>query len=444
MKRERYIEDYEDFEPEMRTWPFVLLSFLLPLVPLLLTVLLGEGFSILLVLEYLIVLIPLFCTALCIRDGERAWTLIVSAALCFAFVLLEWVLEKKGGKSGYPLSVPFMLALTPGVLPLAAYTFFSKRKRSNWIGWALVVFLFSLASVFVTWNETSLVMWTVYPGAMVLLALMLFFVTRRTESTPWYITLPLVLLVLSSFTLYPGFCDVLIKGTLDEKVDSILHCFMYSFTFWYTLSFLFVFSGLAGKSSYRKTLVDDGEEDDAVAGNYDDMTPSAPAPAAMDSSSRQSNYTNPPEYSRFDSSSPRREETREEKKEEAVVRSDSMREPQARDDKWYDFIEGGVKSDDRDSRRDTRYDDRRRDERDYPERRYDERDRDYYDDRDRRDRYEDRERYYRDDRDRRDRYEDRERYYRDDRRYEERERDYRRDRRYDDDYYRYDDRDRRN
>lgn len=440
MKREKYIEDYEDFEPEMRTWPFVLLSFLLPLVPLLLTVLLGKGFSILLVPEYVIVLMPLFSTALCIRDGERSWTLIVSSALYLALVLLEWAIAKKGGKSGYALSVPFILALTPGILPLASYTFFSKRKRSNWIGWALVSFLFPLASVFVIWNETASVFWIIYPCVMALLSLMLFFVTRRTESTPWYITLPLILLVLSSFTLYPGFCDVLLTGTLTEKINCALRCFMYSFPFWYTLSFLFVFSGLAGKSSYRKALVDDGAEDTGTAGNYDDMSETVIVPPVSDSVSRQSCYTDPPEYSRFDSSSPRREEVREENAEDTPVRTGSTREPQKGDDKWYDFIEGGVKSDDRP----TRHDERRRDDRDYPERRYDERDRDYYrSDRERRDRYDDRDRYYRDDRERRECYDDRDRYYRDDRRYDDRDRDYRRERRYDDDYYRYDDRDRR-
>ena len=444
MKRERYIEDYEDFEPEMRTWPFVLLSFLLPLVPLLLTIFLGEGFSLLLVLEYVIVLMPLFCTALCIRDGERSWTFIVSSALYLAYVLLEWAVAKKGGKSGYPLSIPFILALTPGTLPLAAYTFFSKRKRSNWIGWALVAFLFSLASAFVTWNESASTLWIIYPCVMVLLSLMLFFVTRRTESTPWYVKVPLILLVLSSFTLYPGFCDVILTGTLNDKINSALRCFMYSFPFWYTLSFLFVFSGLAGKSSYRKALVDDGAEDTGTAGNYDDMSETVVVPPVSDSVPRQSSYTNPPEYSRFDSSSPRREEVREEKTEDTPSRAASTREPQKGDDKWYDFIEGGVRSDDRDTRRDTGSDERRRDGYDYPERRYDERDRDYYrDDRERRDRYDDRDRYYRDDRERRDRYDDRDRYYRDDRRYDDRDRDYRRSLRYDDDYYRYDDRDRR-
>lgn len=447
MKREKYIEDYEDFEPEMRTWPFLLLSFLIPVIPLIMNILLESGFSWLLVLEYIIVLMPLFCTALCIRDGERAWLLIVSSALYWLSVLLEWSLSKLDGRAGYPLGIPFILALTPGILPLEAYTFFSKRKRSNWIGWALVSFIFSLSSSFITWNETGNgILWIIYPSVMVFLSLMLFFVTRRTESTPWYVTIPLVLLSLSSFLLYPGFTAALISGTLDEKVHAALGCFLYSFTFWYTLSFLFVFSGLAGKSSYRKTMVDEEEENVSGTGNYDDMEERIVVPPPE----TQTNYTNPPLYSRFDSSSPRREEEREEKKqmeESSAVR----RESRGTDDRWYDFLEGGVKSDE-----DTRSrDERRITERDYPLRRDDRsyyratRDRYYRDERRERDRYDDRDRYYRDERRERDRYDDRDRYYRDERResdrYDDGECDYRREsgRCYDDDYYRYGDRDRR-
>ncbi len=448
MKRETYIEDYEDFEPEMRTWPFLLLSFLIPLIPLVLNILLGSGFTPFLVPDYVTAFLPLFCTALSIRDGERAWTLIVSSALYWAVVLIEWALTKLGGETGYPLGIPFILALTPGLLPLTSYAFFAKRRRSNWAGWAFVSSAFSLLSIFFIWRETEEIVWIIYPSLMAILSLMLFFVTRRTESTPWYITLPLVLLVLSSFTLYPPFRDSFFSGTFNEKVNVTLRCFLYSFPFWYTLSFLFVFSGLAGKSSYRKALVDDDiPSGTGNAGSYDDMAETVVVPPRQSSDIPENGYTNPPQHSRFDSSQRYRDEEKEDKKEEAG----STRQSTPRDDKWYDFIEGGVKSDDRSSRDDRRrtgYDDRERDRgyRDDRRERYDERRDDRYDDRYWRD---DRRRYY----DERNWERDRDRYYRDDRRryYDERERERDRDydgrdypaRRYDDDYPPYDDRSRR-
>ena len=277
---------------------------------------------------------------------------------------------------------------------------------------------------------------------MVLLSLMLFFVTRRTESTPWYITLPLVLLVLSSFTLYPPFKETFLSGTLNEKINTSLRCFLYSFPFWYTLSFLFVFSGLAGKSSYRKALVDDdAPSGTGNAGNYDDLADTVVVPSREQSGSPESLYTNPPRYSRFDSSQRPRDNEDGEKEDE--IKSERQSAP--RDDKWYDFIEGGVKSEERSSsveRRRTDYDERDRFSRDERRERYDERRDERYDDRYWRD---ERRRYY-DER-------DRDRYYRDERRryYDEcgrgRERDYdERDypaRRYDDDYPPYDDRPRR-
>ncbi len=448
MKRETYIEDYEDFEPEMRTWPFLLLSFLIPLIPLVLNILLGSGFTPFLVLDYVTALLPLFCTALSIKDGERAWTLIVSSALYWAAVLVEWALTKLGGKTGYPMGIPFILALTPGLLPLAAYTFFAKRRRSNWAGWAFVSFVFSLLSLFFTWRETEEIVWIIYPSLMVLLSLMLFFVTRRTESTPWYITLPLVLLVLSSFTLYPPFKETLLGGTLNEKINTSLRCFLYSFPFWYTLSFLFVFSGLAGKSSYRKALVDDDTPSGTgSAGNYDDMAETVVVPSREQSGPSGSLYTNPPRYSRFDSSQHFRDNEDGEKEEEEEIKTERQSAP--RDDKWYDFIEGGVKSEERSSsveRRRTDYNERDRFSRDERRERYDDRRDERYDDR-----------YYRDERrrycDDRDRDRDRDRCYRDERRryYDDRDRDRDRDyderdyypRRYDDDYPPYDDRPRR-
>lgn len=204
MKRETYIEDYEDFEPEMRTWPFLLLSLLLPLIPLVLNILLGSGFTPFLVLDYVTALLPLFCTALSIKDGERAWSLIVSSALYWAVVLVEWALTKLGGEAGYPMGIPFILALTPGLLPLMAYTFFAREDVQTGLD-GHSYHLRSLCSHSSLhggrrgdiMDYISLPHGPSFPDALLRY--------KKNRVDPWYITLPLVALVLSSFTLYPPF-----------------------------------------------------------------------------------------------------------------------------------------------------------------------------------------------------------------------------------------------
>lgn len=418
MSREQYIEDYEDFEPEIRTWPYILLSFLVPLIPFVLNIVLGrDGFTPVLLIGYVTAVLPLFSAALSIKDGERAWLLAVSSGIYFIYILIMWASMKMNGAMGYPLGIPFSDAVSPVLLPVTAYAFFNKRRRRNWLGWAVLGFILSAVFLFSAYREG--IARTLYPGLVLLLTLTIFPVTRRTESTPWYINIILVLLILSSLTLYPGLVETFTSGDIHSTISIMVRCLLYSFPFWYTLSFLFVFSSLAGKSSYRKTTVpDDTDESETIT-----VPPVTPATGY--------GYTNPPEYSRFTPQSrPRPDEKQYTRPEEDRPESQSQpaRQTEVKDDKWYDFLEGGVKNSSNSGSRS-----------------YDEsgRDRDYYRDRDRE---RERDRYY-DERDRdRDRgrcYDD-ERRYRDDRYYDER-RSYPeryRDDRYDDrDYYR--DRDRR-
>ena len=448
MRREKYIEDYEDFEPEQRSWPLFMLSFLVPLVPFVMNILFGgDGFTPFLLASYVLAVLPLFSAALCVKDGEKVWMLVLSGGLYFVFVLIEWALLKSRGGVLYPLSIPFALAFSPSILSFIALSFFNKRRRSNWLGWAFSAFLVSAVSVYFTY--TSLLSFTpyilLYPSLCMLLSLLLFLVTRRTESTPWYITFVLVLLLAASLTLYPGLTETLSTGTTNEKVNGLVKFFLYGFPFWYTLSFLFVFSSLAGKSSYRKVEVKEEKQEEDI----EEVV--VPHPQERVDGGIRRGYTAPPEYSRFDTSSPvRREERVEESpksrgtdgKVENTVRGDDYQG--SKDDKWYNFIEGGVKNSERGR---NNIEDDSRSSRQYPERRddryYDDHDRHYRDDR----YYDDRERRYRDDR----YYCDRERRYSDDRYYDDRDRRSRddryyddRDRRYyDDDYSRHDDSDRR-
>ena len=286
-----------------------------------------------------------------------------------------------------------------------------------------------------------------YPSLLVVLSLSIFFVTRRTDSSPWFITFILFLLVLASFTLYPGFV-----GAIESKesiISYILKVFLFSSTLWYTLSFLFVFSALAGKSSYKKSIVEEDVEEHTISPNSENDN---------QYEEREDRYTAPPEYSRFDRKDEKQEEKKVKDEPETKIPPNSKKQADTppKDDKWYEFIKGGVNEEtQREERRDSYYSSReneRRDNRDrdrddyyYRDRDYDRRNDDYrprsdryrYDDRDRdRDYYSPRRRD--DDRDYYPRrYDDRSNYDdRDNRRYsDDRDRPY-----YDDDY---DERDRR-
>ncbi len=446
MRREKYIEDYEDFEPEQRSWPLFMLSFLVPLLPFVMNILFGSnGFTPFLLADYILAVLPLFSASLCVKDGEKVWMMMVSGILYFVVVLIKWAVLKSSSGALYPLSIPFALALSPSLLSLNALAFFNKRRRSNWLGWAFLAFLASAILVYFTY--ASLSSFTpyilLYPSLCLLLSLLLFFVTRRTESTPWYITTVLVLMLVASITLYPGLIETLSTGTVNDSINVLVKFFLYGFPFWYTLSFLFVFSSLAGKSSYRKVEVKDEKNEENVE---EVVVP--PTPGRVDPNIRRG-YTAPPEYSRFDTSSPVRKDERVEEAPKSRVVDEKVENiacgdeyQGSKDDKWYNFIEGGVKTSERER---NNLEDDSRSSRQYPERRDDR----YYDDHDRRYRddryYDDRDRRYRDDR----YYDDRDRRYRDDRYYDDRDRRSRddryyddRDRRYyDDDYSRYDDRD---
>ncbi len=378
MSRGKYTEDYEDFEPEMRIWPFLLLSVMIPLIPFSMNIFLGRGFSFFLALNYVMAVLPLLSASLCMKDGERAWLFPLSSALYLLLTLVEWAVAKKTGNGGiYPLSVPFALALTPSLLPLVALSFFNKRRRSPWLGWAIVALFMSSILTFLTYSEVSdsSFLWVFYPVLMVLLSLMLFPLTRRTESTPWYFTLLLVLLILSSFTLYPSFSRTVLTGSFSQALSVCVRCFLFSFQFWYTLSFLFVFSALAGKSRYRRNSSADEDADD---GAEEIIVPSSDTKRGIDRG-----YSNPPDYSRYDRTTRQLPVGEEEKAKPVTPDPDSIRErggerpAAAADDKWFDFLEGGVRNDERVRRSDDRRDiyRERDDRRDRERRAYDERDR---------------------------------------------------------------------
>lgn len=439
MKRERISDLYEDFEPEMRIWPYWALGLLIPLVPLCLSFSLSLSFSWQTISKYVISTLPLVFTAFIMKDGEKSWLLPLSGALYASLTLLLWVDSSLEGALSYPLGIPLAFAISPSILSLAAFSFFLKRKRGKWILPFLLSFLLSSSLVALSMysgEEGIMIYRGIYPLLLTLLSLSVAFVTRRSDSTPWFVFLLLILLLLSSSLFHSGIMAVLEGEAIEGAgfVSAVLGVFFHDVEFWYTLTFLFVFAGLSGKSSYR-TVVEDIPEKEEKEETEETFRVTTERPENM-------KYTYPPSSSRFSGKS--EEIKREEPVQEDPPRpryEDEPRQSAPQDDKWYDFISGGVREERRDNRsRDTYRDDNRRRRDDYDDYYRDSRRDQYYRDDERIRRRDDG--YYRDgyrdimDDDRR--YVD-ERRYRDDRGYRDRDeyprrddRDYRRD----DDYYR--------
>ena len=439
MKRERISDLYEDFEPEMRIWPYWALGLLIPLVPLCLSFSLSLSFSWQTISKYVISTLPLVFTAFIMKDGEKSWLLPLSGALYASLTLLLWVDSSLEGALSYPLGIPLAFAISPSILSLAAFSFFLKRKRGKWIlPFLLSIILSSLLFVLSIYSGDGGIMIYrgIYPFLLVLLSLSVAFVTRRSDSTPWFVFLLLILLLLSSSLFHSGIMAVLEGEAIEGAgfVSAVLGVFVHDTEFWYTLTFLFVFAGLSGKSSYR-TVVEDIPEKEEKVETEETFRVTTERPENM-------KYTYPPSSSRFSGKS--EEIKREEPVQEDPPRpryEDEPRQSAPQDDKWYDFISGGVREERRDNRsRETYRDDNRRRRDDYDDFYRDSRRDQYYRDDERIRRRDDG--YYRDgyrdimDDDRR--YVD-ERRYRDDRGYRDRDeyprrddRDYRRD----DDYYR--------
>lgn len=450
MKKQRISDLYEDFEPETRIWPYFVLGLLIPLVPLVLTGAVGGEINWIIISKFIISSLPLIFTALVMQDGEKAWLLPISGGIYGVMQLVYWVIASLENGVNMPLGIPFTLALSPLLLSFIAYSFFQKRKRGKWLGFTLLSLIFAITFTVLCVMDDGNIMIDrgIYPLFLVILTLMIFVVTRRSDSTPWFIVLTLIALLISSSLFHSGILGMIEDGSKQNVsfFSAFLGIFVHDFEFWYTLSFFFIFAGLANKSSYRTVLEDIPSSEESVGEDIADSFNAPPSDSPQRRGftlSSDSKYTFPPEYSRYNGEDepPRKEPYEEQSIPKTPPRplyGEEYREKNNPDDKWYEFIQGGVKEEDSRDRRDDSYyrDERRprgssrdryRDDLMYPPR--------YEEDRRRRERED-----YRDSRyidyDERDRYRDKDYRYRDidddydDRRYRRPERDYR-DRDYD-------------
>lgn len=349
-----YREEYEKYEPELRIWPYVLLGFIVPLVPFGCNIILfKEGYLaeynfLYELLNYVIISSSYFITANVIRTSKGSWALSLNGCFYFVTQLVFWTFYKIKGVEPYPLHLPFLVAIVPAFIFLLSYAFFAKRSRLAAWGTSTLLSMVSALSMFAYFflsksTEIERTFYLVYISLLFALSLFTFFVTKRSEAAPWYINIVLILFVFASITVTPGFSSSLVSGH-----DAILFIFKTlgtSYLMWLMISFCFFYAGLGMKSCF-KTLNKEEDLDELVTRVNNSVMPDERP--NYDNSSRQ--YSFPPATNRFV----------DEEEEEKPVKKPSVEE---------DFL------DDRDRRRPSdNYRQRDRRERYCPE------DDDYYDD----------------------------------------------------------------
>lgn len=306
-----YREEYENYEPELKVWPFILLGFLVPMVPFICNILLyREGITtsynfLWNLFNYVLIATSYFVTANVVRTSRGSWLLAIIGGLYFVLVLCFWGYYKLKGIVGYPLGVPFVIAEIPSFLYVLSYSFFAKRSRlPAWGTSTLVSLLIGIIFCLYLFFSNQLdsandVIYFIYSSCFVLLALFTLFVTKRSEAAPWYIDIILVFLVFISIVASPGFA---INDPVDSIVIFILKTIATSYSVWIMVSLCFIYAGLGMKSCFKNLnkREDDGIEELIVK----QSTPGyAPRPSYQDESSRyqnNSNYAFPsPDIDRF-------------------------------------------------------------------------------------------------------------------------------------------------
>lgn len=418
-----YREEYENYEPELKVWPYITLGLLVPSVPFITNILfynngLVGSFNLIYSIVFCVVLATAyFVTANVIRTARGSWVYAILSSILFLLNLVLWSYYKLKGVDGYPLSRPFLVANIPAFTLLVAYSFYAKRSRlPAWGTSALLTFFYGVGTALYVYflsdvGEVQRIIYVVYASLVAVLSLFMFFVTKRSEAAPWYINIVLILLVFASIAASPGFTESL--SSPSSTVIYIFKSIAINYNLWFFISICFVFAGLGMKSCF-KTLNQDEEDLDELVTRVNSRVIEKSEEKDRDYPEDDENsfntpvrkYSYPPENDRFANFSKRREEDEYEDEPRYRERPQRERRPEYRDER-----------------------ERRRDYRDYPEDRYDEEDDyrprrsrpqreydeydeydDYYDRAPRRSR--DRDDYYRDDeyrprREREERYTDR-------------------------------------
>lgn len=298
---DRRIEDeYENYEPELNITWYVLLGLFIPLIPFAVFLIANWGHFLVKmivfnVIAYMAVAFSLISAAVITRSGSRRGLLLLSAIIWLLVVIGEWgVLRYLRSDDGYVLGIPIAYALLSALMPIYAYSFYSRRKRLA--GWLLMLGLATACVIIVTFffripsEVPELVGYTTVSmsALMILLALFILICTRRSEACPWYINIVLSLLTIGSALLGRNFIEYLKVGdiTFTSLIVNLGTSIISDYNVAFYVSYCFVFSSLGMKSCFKSLKrLDDSKYDEnaeTVKEGEDEISQEAPTYADRD------------------------------------------------------------------------------------------------------------------------------------------------------------------
>ena len=262
---------YEDYEPDLPVWPYVLLSLIVPAIPFLgnmLPLIRGGSATIVHYLWNISSAIALFLffttTAKVLRTGEGTSAYLALGVYWVSITICKWAYNSYMGKTGFVLGIPLAVALAPSMIFLLAYAFYRKRRRiANGIAVNFIALLLAALLAFFIVHDYkgdsfSILLFGAYPIVLALIAVSTFLTTGRSIGTPFFVALMLFASALISLFLYGDFkaIKVALEGLSSVQIIRQLgYYFSKSFTESYMLyisiSAIIIFDALARKSSYR-------------------------------------------------------------------------------------------------------------------------------------------------------------------------------------------------
>lgn len=309
---------YEDYEPELRVWPYTIAALIFPLIPLFGNMhpyLNGGGSSFLHwawnIMSALPVFMVLISTSRVMRTGEGCVMYLITGLYWIGLSVFQWAYNTYMGKPAYALGVPLLTYLSPALLFFSAYSFYRKRRRLE-MGLRVNTLVFFLAAAAAAYlylkSEGSTgyrALIAIYPALVALISLSVFITTGRSERTPGFVALVLSLMVLSSLLLFGDFRQIamILKDASPVSGAKVLILYIYksvlsNYIFWATLSSSIAFGGLAVKSCYHNYETDDEVDETIYPERRPEPVPEEDKYQRAPSAERYERAPNPERYER--------------------------------------------------------------------------------------------------------------------------------------------------
>lgn len=270
---------YEDYEPEVRIWPYMLFALVFSITPFVFNMLplfaagnVGFIHYVWSISSAIAIFLFLFSAAKILRSGKGSSIFLWDGLLWAFSVTLLWAYNTYMGKAGYALSIPFLTALSPSYVFLLAYSYYRKRRGVSGLGINLLALLLSVASFAYLYKTTGAegfvkCVYLAYPALTTLIAIFTLVASRYTESTPFMISIGLAMLSLAALFMYGDFGAVaaaVAKVSPAEGLKMLLYYFFKSlqsnFALHLSLASCFVFDAISKKTSIAD-YSDDYEEE---------------------------------------------------------------------------------------------------------------------------------------------------------------------------------------